>query len=69
MAAALQFDLAVNNFGIQEYMVHEDVVNEDFRINYHFEKGSLYIDNTPGIGVDIDGGKPQNIRILWLRCL
>ncbi|HDR90468.1 MAG TPA: D-galactonate dehydratase family protein [Bacteroidetes bacterium] len=57
MAAALHFDLAVNNFGIQEYMVHENVVNEVFRINYHFEKGYLYIDNTPGIGVDIDEGK------------
>lgn len=59
MAAALHFDLAVNNFGIQEYMVHEEVVNEVFKINYRFENGYLRIDNTPGIGVDIDEEKAK----------
>ena len=57
MAAALHFSLAINNYGIQEYMVHEDLVNEVFRINYHFEKGYLYIDDTRGIGVDIEEEK------------
>ncbi|MGQ1890737.1 D-mannonate dehydratase ManD [Thermophagus sp. OGC60D27] len=54
MAAALHFDFAINNFGIQEYMPHEKIVNEVFKTNYHFEDGYMYIDDTPGIGVDID---------------
>lgn len=54
MAAALHFDFAINNFGIQEYMPHEEVVNEVFKTNYKFEDGFMYIDDTPGIGVDID---------------
>lgn len=54
MAAALHFDFAINNFGIQEYMPHEEIVNEVFKTNYHFEDGYMYIDDTPGIGVDID---------------
>jgi mannonate dehydratase len=54
MAAALHFDLAVNNFGIQEYMPHADVVHEVFRVNYRFDRGYLSIDDAPGLGVDID---------------
>ena len=54
MAAALHFNTAVNNFGIQEYMPHQEIVNEVFKINYNFSKGFMYIDDTPGIGVDID---------------
>jgi mannonate dehydratase len=54
LAASLHFNLAVNNFGIQEYMPHNDIVNEVFRVNYHLEKGHLYINDNPGIGVDID---------------
>lgn len=54
LAASIHFDLAVNNFGIQEYMPHQDIVNEVFRINYRFSDGFLEIDDTPGIGVDID---------------
>ncbi len=54
MAAALHFDFAINNFGIQEYMPHEEIVNEVFKTNYKFEDGFMYIDDTPGIGVDID---------------
>lgn len=54
LAASIHFDLAVNNFGIQEYMPHPEVVNEVFKVNYRFERGTLSIDDTPGIGVDID---------------
>lgn len=54
MAAALHFDFAINNFGIQEYMPHEKIVSEVFKSNYTFEDGYMYIDDTPGIGVDID---------------
>jgi mannonate dehydratase len=54
LAASLHFDLAVNNFGIQEYMPHAPVVKEVFRVNYRYQGGSMTIDDTPGIGVDID---------------
>ncbi len=54
LAAAVHFDLAVNNFGIQEYMPHADVVSEVFSSSVRFERGSLVVDDTPGIGVEID---------------
>lgn len=54
LAASLHIDTAINNFGIQEYMPHPARVNEVFRVNYRFEAGHLHIDDTPGIGVDID---------------
>lgn len=57
LAASIHFNLAINNFGIQEYMPHQDLVNEVFKINYKFENGFLKIDDTPGIGVDIDEKK------------
>ena len=54
LAASLHFDLAINNFGIQEYMPHPDVTHEVFKPNYRYEEGHLAIDDTPGIGVDLD---------------
>ena len=57
MAAAIHFNIAINNFGIQEYMPHQEIVNEVFKTNYNFNKGFLFIDDTPGIGVDIDEKK------------
>jgi len=57
LAAALHFNTAINNFGIQEYMPHEGIVNEVFSINYYFMDGFLFIDDSPGIGIDIDEKK------------
>lgn len=54
MAAALHFNTWVPNFGIQEYMLHPPETDEVFQINYRFEDGYMYIDDTPGHGVDID---------------
>jgi mannonate dehydratase len=59
LAASIHFDLAVNNFGIQEYMPHPEVVNDVFHVNYRYEQGALTIDDTPGIGVDIDEEKAK----------
>ena len=59
LAASIHFDLAVNNFGIQEYMPHPEVVNDVFQVNYRYEQGALTIDDTPGIGVDIDEEKAK----------
>ena len=54
LAATLHVNTAINNFGIQEYMPHPEIVNEVFNINYHYRQGYMFIDDTPGIGVDID---------------
>ncbi len=52
MAAALHFDLAINNFGIQEYMKHPEEANEVFPHAYSFENGFMYPGDEPGLGVD-----------------
>jgi mannonate dehydratase len=54
LAAALHFDLAINNFGIQEYMPHQSIVNEVFQTNYFFQDGFLFLEDKPGLGVDLD---------------
>lgn len=53
-AASLHFDMAINNFGVQEYMPHQDPAFEVFKVGYKFDRGYCTIDDTPGIGVDID---------------
>lgn len=54
MAAALHFDIAINNFGIQEYMRHTEETDEVFPHQYHFDKGYLYLSDAPGLGIDFD---------------
>nr|WP_298916384.1 D-mannonate dehydratase ManD [uncultured Algimonas sp.] len=54
MGAALNFDLWVPNFGIQEYMRHTPETDEVFPHAYSFSDGYLHPGDEPGIGVDID---------------
>ncbi|MGW5713332.1 D-mannonate dehydratase ManD [Streptomyces olivaceus] len=54
MAAALHLDLAVHNFGIQEYMRHAPDTLEVFRTSYRFEDGLLHPGDAPGLGVELD---------------
>lgn len=54
MAAALHFDIAVNNFGFQEYMVHNKETDEVFPHVYSFKEGFLHPGDGPGLGVDYD---------------
>lgn len=54
MAAALHFDIAINNFGIQEYMVHTKETDAVFPHAYSFKEGFLYPGDVPGFGVDYD---------------
>jgi mannonate dehydratase len=54
MAAALQFDISIHNFGLQEYMRHGDKTNRVFPHDYRFEDGMLFPGESPGLGVDID---------------
>ncbi len=54
MAACLHFDLAVPNFGIQEYMLHTHLIKEVFPGHYRLDSGSVFLEDVPGHGVDID---------------
>jgi mannonate dehydratase len=53
MAAALHLDIAINNFGIQEHMLHNAQTEETFPHAYFFRDGSMYPGDGPGLGVDI----------------
>ena len=54
MAAALHFDLAVHNFGIQEHMPHTDETDAVFPHHYTFKEGMMFPGDAPGLGVDLD---------------
>ncbi|MDB5438376.1 MAG: bifunctional D-altronate/D-mannonate dehydratase [Caulobacteraceae bacterium] len=54
MGAALNFDLWVPNFGIQEYMRHSEETDAVFPHAYSFSDGYLHPGEAPGHGVDID---------------
>jgi mannonate dehydratase len=54
MAAALQLDIAIPNFGLQEYMRHTEQTDEVFPHGYLFDDGYLHPAEEPGLGVDID---------------
>jgi mannonate dehydratase len=54
MGAALHFDFWVPNFGIQEHMMHEPLVDEVFPGAYRFADGYFTPGEAPGHGVDID---------------
>ena len=63
MAAAVNFDLWVPNFGIQELMPHADVTDEVFPHNYRFDDGYLVMDEVPGLGVDIDEERAARVPV------
>ena len=54
MAAALHLDLAVHNFGIQEYMAHSPETDRVFPHAYRFEEGMMHPGERPGLGVELD---------------
>jgi mannonate dehydratase len=54
MAAALNFDISIPNFGVQEYMRHTQETDEVFPHGYKFNNGYLIPGEAPGLGVDID---------------
>jgi mannonate dehydratase len=54
LAASLHFDLAIHNFGVQEYMRHSEDTDRVFPHAYSFNAGALYPGDKPGLGVDID---------------
>jgi mannonate dehydratase len=54
MAAALALDMAIPNFGLQEYMRHTPETDAVFPHAYFFAAGYLLPGDQPGLGVDID---------------
>jgi mannonate dehydratase len=54
MAAALHLDLAIHNFGIQEYMQHGTATNSVFDQSFTFEDGYLHPGAKLGLGVTLD---------------
>ena len=54
LAAAVHLDLAVPNFGIQEYMEHAAETMEVFRCGVTLADGLLNPGDAPGLGVDYD---------------
>jgi mannonate dehydratase len=54
MAAALHFDTAIHNFGIQEHMPHSDETDAVFPHKYFFRDGYMFPGDAPGLGVDLD---------------
>jgi mannonate dehydratase len=54
MAAALHFDTAIHNFGIQEHMPHSDETDAVFPHHYTFKDGFMFPGDAPGLGVDLD---------------
>lgn len=53
-AAALHLDIAIHNFGIQEYMRHSVETLDVFRTSYTFRDGLLHPGTKPGLGVEYD---------------
>ena len=60
MAAALHFDISINNLGIQEYMPHTRETDEVFSHTYSFHNGYLHPGDGPGLGVDYDEKRAEN---------
>ena len=54
MAAALHLDLAIPNFGLQEYMRHTAETDLVFPHGYGFSDGMLHPGDEPGLGVTMD---------------
>jgi mannonate dehydratase len=54
MAAALHFDMAVHNFGIQEHMPHTELTDAVFPHHYEFKDGIMTPGDAPGLGVELD---------------
>lgn len=59
-AAALHLDMAIHNFGIQEYMKHSAETLDVFLTSYTFHDGLLHPGTKPGLGVEYDEGAGAN---------
>lgn len=56
-AANVHLDIACPNFGVQEWCVLDDRLQEVFPGSPWVEKGYVYVSDRPGLGIDIDEAK------------
>jgi hypothetical protein len=61
MGCALHFDTWVPNFGIQEYMRHTPETDAVFPHDYWFEKGELFVGETPAMAWTSTKTSPPSI--------
>lgn len=54
MGCALHVGAWLPNFGIQEHMPHQSLVQEVFTVDYRFEDGYMYCGESPGHGVTVN---------------
>ena len=54
MSAALHFDLAIPNFGLQEYMGYHAETLDVFKVSYTFKDGLMHPGDNPGLGIEFD---------------
>lgn len=54
VSTAAALDIAIPNFGIQEYMRHPELADEVFPHSHHFADGYLHPGDEAGLGIDID---------------
>ncbi|NND05404.1 MAG: D-galactonate dehydratase family protein [Saprospiraceae bacterium] len=59
MAACLHFGMAINNYGIQEYMGYPQETADVFSTSYKFADGYFTLDESPGLGVNYDEKKAK----------
>ncbi|MFX1536356.1 MAG: D-galactonate dehydratase family protein [Promethearchaeota archaeon] len=52
--ANVHIDFSIPNFGIQEWIFHNSVVNRIIKTELNYEHGYLTLTDKPGLGVDID---------------
>ncbi len=59
VAAQLHIDLAIPNFGLQEYTVPTKAINDVFPGSPELRGDYLYVNEAPGLGVDFDEGEAE----------
>ena len=53
-AALAHVDFAIPNLGIQEWVDHNEELDQVFHTNVRYENGFITIRDTPGLGVEVD---------------
>jgi mannonate dehydratase len=54
MAACIHLDVALHNFGVQEWMIRRESEYEIFPGLPHPQRGYIYPPETPGLGLDFN---------------
>ena len=54
LAACLHFGMAINNFGIQEYMGYTETTMKAFTFEHMFSEGYFELSDKPGLGVSLN---------------